>query len=187
MSLEEILKDIELRGEKELKELTDYYEQKLNDLRAKQDSALKHQQEKMGKASEEERRTAERTIISSAEMQALNTVRGRESELVSEATGKVELYLKNIKSRNDYPEVLSRMVDIAHGTLGDDCTIFASRDDIQAISKGKSKVVEKAVDPHGGIIAESSDGSRELNLTISAVLSEIREKIVSRLYEYLGE
>ncbi len=187
MSLEEILKDIGLRGEKELKELTSYYEKKLKDLQAKQDGALKHQEEKLSKASEEERRTAERTITSSAEMEALNTVRGRESELVTEATGKAELYLKNIRSRREYPEVLSRMVDIAHGALGDDCTIYASKDDVQAISKGKSKVVEKAVDPNGGIIAESSDGSRELDLTISAVLSEVREKIVSQLYEYLGE
>lgn len=187
MSLEEILKDIELRGEKELKELTEYYEQKLSDLKAKQDGALRHQEEKINKASEEERRTAERTIISSAEMQALNTVRGRESELVSEATGKADLYLKSIRSRKEYPEILSRMVEIAHRTLGDDCTIFATKEDAQAIGKSKSKVVEKSVDPNGGIIAESSDGSKELDLTITAVLSEIREKIVSQLYEYLGE
>ncbi len=187
MSLEEILKDIELRGENELKELTEYYEKKLRDLQARQDAALKHQAEKINKSSEDERRTAERTIISSAEMQALNTVRGRESELVNEAAGKAELYLKNIRNRKEYPEVLSRMVEIAHGTLGEDCTIYASKDDVQAISRGKSKIVEKAVDPNGGIIAESSDGSRELDLTISAVLSEVREKIVSQLYEYLGE
>lgn len=187
MSLEEILKDIELRGKQELQELTLYYEKKLNDLQAKQDETVKNQEEKIRKASEEERRTAERTITSSAEMEALNTVRGREAELIHEAAGKADLYLKNIKSRKEYPEVLAKMVDIAHKTLGEDCTIFASKDDVAVIRKGNSKVVEKDVDPYGGIIAESSDGSRELDLTISAVLTEIKEKLVSQLYEYLGE
>lgn len=187
MSLEEILKDIELRGENELKELNSYYEKKLSDLQAKQDVAIKSQNEKIKKSSEEERRTAERTIISSAEMEALNTVRSRESQLISEAAEKAELYLKNIRSRKDYPEVLSRMVQVAQKTLGEDCTIYAAKSDAATVNRGKSKVVEKEVDPFGGIVAESSDGSRELDLTITAVISEIREKLVSRLYEYLGE
>lgn len=187
MSLEEILKDIELRGKQELKELMLYYEKRLNDLEAKQSAALKVQNDKIIKASEEERRTAERTIVSSAEMEALNTVRGKEGALMEEAAGKAELYLKNMKERREYPEILSKMVEIAHGTLGRDCKILASKNDAEIIKAGDSKVQVKDIDPYGGIIAESSDGSRELDLTISAIISEIREKLVSQLHGYLGE
>lgn len=187
MSLEEILQDIELRGKQELDELTLYYENKLSELEAKQSAALTQQSEKIRKASEEEKRTAERTIVSSAEMEALNNVRGKEGALIDEAAEKAELYLKDIKERKDYPDILAKMVEIAKRTLGEDCSIVASKGDSSIISAGKSKITVREVDPFGGIMAESADGSRELDLTVSAIITEIREKLVSKLFEYIGE
>lgn len=187
MSLEEILQDIELRGKQELQELTLYYEQKLKELESKQTAALKVQNDKIRKASEEEKRTAERTIISSAEMEALNTVRGKEGVLIEEAVQKAELYLKNIKDRKEYPETLSKMVEIARRVLGKDCRIYASKQDAATIKAADSRIIEKDVDPFGGIMAESADGARELDLTVSAIVSEIREKLVSKLFESIGE
>lgn len=187
MSLEEILKDIELRGKQELQELTLYYENRIRELEQKQSQALRSQEDKIRKISEDERRTAERTVVSSAEMEALNVIRSREGSLIDEATGKAEFYLKDIRERKDYQDTLSRMVDISHRILGDDCTFILSKKDSGLIRPGKSKVVEKEVDPYGGFRAESADGTMELDLTITAVLGEIREKLVSRLHEYLGE
>lgn len=187
MSLEDILKDIELRGKQELQELTLYYENKIKELEQKQSHALKSQEARIKKASEEERRTAERTVVSSAEMEALNVLRSREGSLIEEATGKAELYLKNIRDRKDYRDTLSRMVDIAHRVLGEDCTIIISKNDAGLVRPGRSKVVDKEVDPYGGLKAESLDGTMELDLTISAILGEIHEKLVSSFYEYLGE
>ncbi len=187
MSLEEILRDIELRGKQELDELKLYYEKKIADLQAKQDRAISAQNEKIRKSTDDEKRSAERTIISSAEMEALNILRSREGILVEEAASKAELYLKNMRDRKDYSEILAKMVDISRKTLGNDCRIFVSKEDSSKVTADGSKVVVKEVDPFGGIKAESSDGSRELDLTVSAIVSELREKITSQFYQYLGE
>ena len=187
MSLEEILKDIELRGKQELDELLLYYGKKIEDLHAKQERSLNAQSEKIRKSTEEEKRTAERTIISSAEMEALNILRSREGSLVDEAAAKAELYLKNMRDRKDYPEILSKMVDISRRTLGKDCRIIASKEDTPKISADGGKIIVKEVDPYGGLKAESADGTRELDLTVSAIVSELRERIVSQFYQHLGE
>lgn len=187
MSLEDILKDIELRGKQELQQLTLYYEKKLKDLEAKQSAALKEQSDKINKAVEEERRTTERTIVSSAEMEALNVVRTREGALIDEAMGKAEIYLRNMRERKEYPDILGKMVEIAQRTLGRDCRIIASSEDAALLKANGSTILKKEVDTYGGIKAESSDGSRELDLTVSAILSEIREKLIAQFYEHLGE
>jgi vacuolar-type H+-ATPase subunit E/Vma4 len=187
MSLEEILKDIELRGKQELDELKLYYEKKISDLQAKQDRTLAAQNEKIRKSTEEEKRSAERTIVSSAEMEALNILRSKQGSLVEEAASKAELYLKNMRDRKDYADILGKMVDISRKTLGKDCRIYASKEDSSRISAEGSKIVTKDIDPYGGIRAESADGSRELDLTVTAIVSELREKIVSQFYQHLGE
>ncbi len=187
MSLEEILKDIELRGKQELDELQLYYGKKLDDLQAKQERTLNAQSEKIRKIADEEKRTAERTIISSAEMEALNILRSKEGNLVEEAAGKAELYLRSMRDRKDYPEVLRKMVDVSRKTLGKDCRIIASREDSSKISADGAKIIVKEVDPYGGLKAESADGTRELDLTVAAIVSELREKIVSQLYQHIGE
>ncbi len=187
MSLEEILKDIELRGKQELDELRLYYGKKLEDLQARQERTLNAQTEKIRKSTDEEKRTAERTIISSAEMEALNILRSREGSLVEEAAAKAELYLKNMRDRKDYPEILAKMVEISKKTLGTDCRIIASKEDSSKISAGGGKIFVKEVDPYGGIKAESADGTRELDLTVKAIVSELRERIVSQFYQHLGE
>ena len=187
MSLEEILKDIELRGKQELDELRLYYEKKIADIQAKQERTLTSQNEKIRKSTEEEKRTAERTIVSSAEMEALNILRSREGSLVEEAVSKAELYLKNMRDRKDYPDILAKMVEISRETLGKDCRIIASKEDSSRISAEGSKVVVKEVDPFGGIKAETADGTRELDLTVAAIVSELRERIISQFYQHIGE
>ena len=187
MSLEEILKDIELRGKQELDELKLYYGKKIEDLQAKQDRTLNAQSEKIRKSTEEEKRTAERTIISSAEMEALNILRSKEGSLVEEAASKAELYLKNMRERKDYQEILAKMVEISRKTLGKDCRILASREDSSKISAEGAKIIVKEVDPYGGLKAESADGTRELDLTVTAIISELRERIVSQFYQHIGE
>lgn len=85
-------------GRWRIKTLSDYYEQKISEIRKKQDIALRNLQEKYEKLTEEEVRSVERTTISSGEMEALKIVRSRESSLIEEAMGKATIYLKELRN-----------------------------------------------------------------------------------------
>ena len=188
MTLEDILKDIESRGDGELKTLSDYYEQKISEIRKKQDLAIRNLQEKYEKLTEEEVRSVERTTISSGEMEALKIVRSRESSLIEEAMGKATIYLKELRNSKDYKDIIARMVAAARHSLGGKITVRVSARDSSLIPQSKDLVIkEEEVDPYGGIIAQSSDGSMQVDLTLTSIMQDIREKLISRISEHLGE
>ena len=188
MTLEDILKDIELRGKTDLDGMSKYYDQKIADLRRKEDAQTRVLEEKYRKLTDEEKRSVERTILSSAEMESLKIVRSKESELLEEALGKAEIYVKELRNSPSYGKFLHRMVAIATAALGSDCVINVSKSD-SGILKDVSnvKIKYQDVDPYGGLIALSSDGSREIDLTLMSIFADIREKIISRVSEHLGE
>ncbi|MEM0156514.1 MAG: V-type ATP synthase subunit E family protein [Thermoplasmataceae archaeon] len=188
MTLEDILKDIEARGDGELKNLSEYYEQKISEFKKKQDIAIRNLQEKYEKITEEEVRSVERTTISSGEMEALKIVRSRESSLIEEAMGKATIYLKELRNSRYYKDIMARMVAVARASLGGKIIIRVSSRDSSLIPQSKDLVIkEEEVDPYGGIIAQSSDGSMQVELTLTSIMQDIKEKLISRISEHLGE
>lgn len=121
-------------------------------------------------------------------MEALKIVRSRESSLIEEAMGKATIYLKELRNSKDYKEIMAKMVDAARRSLGKKFTIRVSARDSSLIPQSKDLVIrEEEVDPYGGIIAESSDGSMQIDLTLTSIMQDIKEKLISRISEHLGE
>lgn len=188
MTLEDILRDIELRGESELNSLSEYYEQKITELKRKQELQVRDLEEKYQKLTDEEKRSVERTIISSAEMESLKIIRSKESELLQEALGKAMIYVKELRNSPRYSEILKKMVRVAVSTLGKNCIVIVSRQDSDLIkSLPDIKIKTADVDQYGGIIATSQDGSMEIDLTLSSIIRDIQDRIVSRISDHLGE
>ena len=187
MTLEDILKDIELRGKQELQDLTQYYGKRISEIEAKQKLASDALRDRISRSTEEEKRSIEKTILSSAEMESLKIHRTKESSLIQEAVERAERYLKNQRKSKDYPVLLEQMIRVSRNTLGKNCTIYLGKDDISLLKDKDAKVIAREVDPYGGIKSVSEDGSKELDLTFSTILKEIREKLISKFSEHLGE
>ena len=188
MTLEEILKDIEIRGTRELSSLSEYYDQKIQELKRNQDLQIRDLEEKYRKRVEEEKRTVERTILSSAEMESLRIIRTRENSLLQEALGKAMVYLRELSNNPAYEDLITKMVDVARKSLGDDCVILAGDKELAMLKNRPGILLRRSnVDPYGGIIAQSSDGSRELDLTLSSLSREIQDRLIAKISEHLGE
>ncbi|MCL4341756.1 MAG: hypothetical protein M1431_06665 [Candidatus Thermoplasmatota archaeon] len=188
MTLEEILKDIELRGTRELNSLSEYYDQKIQELKRSQELQIRDLEEKYRKKTEEERRTVERTILSSAEMESLKIIRTKESSLIQEALGKAMVYLRELSNKPVYKSLVLKMAQVARKNLGEDCVILAGDKEAEILKTEPGLKVKKAkADPYGGIVAQSSDGSRELDLTLSSLFREVHEKLIAKISEHLGE
>ena len=115
-------------------------------------------------------------------------MRSRESSLIEEAMGKATIYLKELRNSKDYKDIIARMVAAARHSLGGKITVRVSARDSSLIPQSKDLVIkEEEVDPYGGIIAQSSDGSMQVDLTLTSIMQDIREKLISRISEHLGE
>ncbi len=188
MTLEEILQDIELRGNRELTSLSEYYDQKIQELRKDQELQIRDLEEKYRKRVEEEKRTVESTILSSAEMESLRIIRTKENSLLQEALGKAMVYLRELSNNPAYPHIVGKMADLARKTLGNDCVILAGDKELSILKNITGINLKKAkVDPYGGIIAQSSDGARELDLTLTSLFRELQERLIAKISEHLGE
>jgi vacuolar-type H+-ATPase subunit E/Vma4 len=189
MTLEEILKDVELRGKDESEKIIEYYEEQFNQLKKKHEQQIKALTEEYAKKFEDEKRTVERSIISSAEMEGFKVIRTKKSDLIDDAVGRAEMYLLNlVNKKNEYSKILNKMVEIATKTLGQDCVISISKKDY-ALIKNRTKLhfTHPKEDIGGGIIARSKDGSMELDLSFRSVFANIVDSISSRVSEHIGD
>ena len=187
MTLEDILKDIELRGKQELQDLTQYYGKRISEIEAKQKLASDALRDRISRSTEEEKRSIEKTILSSAEMESLKIHRTKESSLIHEAVERAELYLRSLRKSKDYAVLLEQMIRVSRDMLGKNCTIYLGKDDILLLKEKDASVIAQEVDPYGGIKSVSADRSKELDLTISTIMKEIREKLISKFSDHLGE
>ncbi|HLH86659.1 MAG TPA: V-type ATP synthase subunit E family protein, partial [Thermoplasmataceae archaeon] len=138
---------------------------------------------------EESARTLELSVLSSAQMEALKIVRTRQEELLEDFLDRAEEVISGYRKSQRYAALLSRLVKIAREALGNDCIISVAREDKDKLPAGvkATESDDDGVQKYGGIIASSSDGSLELNLSLKEIFSGIREKLISSILERLEE
>ncbi len=189
MTLEEILKDVELRGKEESDKIIEYYEEQFNQLKKKHEQQIKVLTEEYAKKFSDEKRNVERSILSSAEMEGFKIIRTKKRDLIDDATGRAEMYLLNLRSKkSEYSKIINRMVEISTSTLGPDCIITVSTKDSALFKSGKKIHLNHSTeDLGGGIIASSKDGSMELDLSFHTVFANIVDSIASKVSEHIGD
>ncbi len=187
MALENILQSIEERRDSELKRIRDDYQKKMEALSKEAEERLEILRNEYARRSAEDSRSLENRDLSNAEIEARRIVREKKSQLVDSSLGKAYEIMDGLSASPFYKAIATKMVATSRKTLGNDCVVRIGEKGAQFIknSKGKRVVVEE-VDPSGGIVAESSDGTMELDLTISTLKRELKEKLMLEIAEKLG-
>ena len=104
----------------------------------------------------------------------------RERRLVS-AIGETRALLQGTLRSGRYPAVLRRMVAAASDSLGKPLRISGRGEDAVLLAKAAGKSFDPTPQPIlGGLVAETPDGSRRLNLSFDELL-RLREDRVREL------
>lgn len=187
MPLKDILQEVEKRKENEISKISQEYKEKLDSISSRKDNEIKELESRYKARTEDDIKalTERETLL--AEMEAKSLERDRVSEVLDKALEKAGFFVSNIADSGEYHKILTKMVNLATETLGDDCVVYARKKDLSFLQDmNRIKVAKKNIS-EPGIIAESADGSRELDLTVSTILEGLRERLSLELMEHLGE
>ncbi len=187
MALENILQSIEERRDSELKRIADEYKAKVEAAVSETQARLRTLQNEFERKTAEDSRSLENRELSNADIEAKRALRDKKSQLVDASLSKAFEIMDNMSNSPDYKDVILQMVATARKLLGNDCTIRVGEKGAHFIknSKGKKVTVEE-VDPSGGLVAESSDGTMELDLTVSTLKKELKERLMLEIASKFG-
>ena len=187
MSLEEIIQEIDKKGKEQMQELSEHYEARFAEIRQKYSNLEKDLRDEWKGKIEGETVSLKKNIVSSAQMEALRMIRGREKEIVDSALEKVEDHLQEIRKWKNYKEIMSSLAGISSKALGKDCRIKISEKDQSILPEAEPAKEDQLISKFGGIVAVSKAGSMELDLRIYSIYQDLREKIIAAISENIGE
>jgi V/A-type H+-transporting ATPase subunit E len=181
MSLDRLVEEIRRRAEDDL--------QQQAARQANEEAAVATGRDaRIAAVGEQTLRTTEREItreraqkLASAKLEARKLVYAAEESRMSDALGETRELLADYTDSDEYPKVVKRMVAYASEVLGKSTKVMGRSADAALLKK----VAGSGFDPTpqailGGIVAESADGSRRLNLSFDELL-RLREDRVRQL------
>ncbi len=133
----------------------------------------------------EEALLIEKRELDAAEFEAKKIVRDKVAELINVNVDKGVIILENLRNTEEYKEILNKMIQVSKKLLGTNCTVRVNPADTNLITDSSVTIVKDNVDKYGGIIAESED--KEVDLTISSIIKNLRERIAMELSNIVGE
>jgi V/A-type H+-transporting ATPase subunit E len=184
MPIDQIKNGIVERGDQELAALRKSYEDRISSLTASMEKQMAEFVVKQTKLIEEDSKYKAKSILDSANLEAKRILNAKFAELLEEGLSLMAEQIKLIRELPVYVEILNKMVSTAVTMLGKDSKISVMKADISRINdKDKLSIEESDLDGNGGIRAQSRDGKIELDLTLSALLSRVRENLIQEIYQ----
>lgn len=181
MSLERLVEEIRSRGEAELKETqarlaTD--SQQIEEKRDRRVQEIEQQAERQGELEANRERTQR---VAAAKLRSRQKLyEAREARLENALLTTRDL-LRDYTSTPQYPLVLERMYRVAQAELGNGIVVRGRSEDAELLQKVAGKAFQTRSEPIvGGLVAETSDGRRRLNLSFDELL-RLREDRVRAL------
>ncbi|MBX8643557.1 MAG: hypothetical protein KIY12_02345 [Thermoplasmata archaeon] len=185
MPLDNILQSIEQNRSEEIRKIAERFQSQKEQMEKETERKIRDTEEYWKRRISEESRSLEKRELSNAEIEARRLIWEKRSSVVEERLKDAFDFLRDLRSTSSYRKIIQSMVETARKTLGEDCHIILRPNDAKLVKD--ASVEEKEIDPYGGIVAVSSDGTREMDLTITTLIKELREKLSLQLYEKIGE
>ena len=187
MALENILQSIEERRNEEIDRIGREYGQRLDALEKESESRIAELKSTYERRMQEDCRSLENRELSNADIESRKALRDRKYELVGANLTKAYEILDSLGSSPRYGEIVSDMVATAKKLLGKNCTIRIGENGASLIKETKgNRIIVDDVDPSGGLVAESSDGSMQLDLTFTTFKRELKDRLMLEIAEKFG-
>jgi vacuolar-type H+-ATPase subunit E/Vma4 len=181
MSLESLVEEIRQRAEAELKATIE--EQKTEGVRivTDRDKRIAEIRATFARTTEMEVARERAQRVAAAKLKGRKMLYEAREKRLGEGLRETRALLADYTSSARYPAVLKRMVATANDSLGRQVRISGRAEDATVLAKVAGKAFDPTAQPIvGGLIAETSDGSRRLNLSFDELL-RLREDQVREL------
>ena len=181
MGLETLVEEIRRRGEAELQAVEAARDADASRIDADRDERIARIRADAARSSDLESARERAQRIAGAKLKARKLLyEAREARLTASVDATRRL-LADYTRGDAYPAVLKRMVDSATETLGKPLKVRGRSEDASRLQKAAGKLYDPTPVPIlGGLVAESADGSRRLNLSFDELL-RLREDRVREL------
>jgi len=181
MSLETLVEEIRRRGEADLASVTASRTAESAKIVADRDRQIADLRAESARQTEADIAHERAQRLAAAKLQSRKLLyEAREKRLV-EGIRETRDLLEEYTRSSQYPTVLKRMMGAATDTLGKQVRILGRGEDASLLAKVAGKSFDPTPQPIlGGLIAETADGSRRLNLSFDELL-RLREDRVREL------
>lgn len=171
MSLESLVDEIRARGENELRSVADARARREAEIAAARDRRVEELRTEAARTTEIESARLQAQKIAAAKLAARKLLYGAREQRLVRSLEETRGLLADFTNDPEYAEVLKRMFAAASGTLGTSLKVAGRADDAALLKR----IAGKAFDPTpkaivGGLIAESPDRRRRLDLSFDELL-----------------
>ena len=181
MSLETLVEEIRRRGEADLAAVTAHRDAESAKILAETDRRLAEVHAESARATDAEVARERAQRLAAAKLQSRKVLYEAREKRLENALAETRALLTEYTHAPPYPAVLKRMVTAATDSLGRPLRISGRSEDAALLSKAAGKSFDPTPQPIlGGLIAETPDGSRRLNLSFDELL-RLREDRVREL------
>lgn len=178
MSLESLVSEIRSRGQAELQSIEAARATEAARITAHRDgeiAALRAESVRLTEA-EAARERAQR--LAAAKLKARKLLYEAREARLEQAIQETRDLLRKYADSDEYPATLQRMVDVATDRLGMQVRVRGRSADASALAKVAGKAVDATpLSILGGLVAETPDGSRRLNLSFDELLRLHEDRI----------
>jgi vacuolar-type H+-ATPase subunit E/Vma4 len=180
MTLEDLVEEIRRRGEAELGKITSDRDRQAAEITSDRDRRLSEIRIESERASAADIARERTQRIAAAKLHSRKLLYEAREARLARSIEETRALLREYTGSAEYPAVLKRMLGVATSTLGRQVRVSGRTEDAVVLQK----VAGRSFDPEprpilGGLIAETPDRSRRLNLSFDELLrfreDQIRE------------
>jgi V/A-type H+/Na+-transporting ATPase subunit E len=171
MSLESLVEEIRRRGEADLAAITAARDAERAKVVAQRDQRIEQVRAESARATEAEVARERAQRLAAAKLQARKLLYEARERRLGTAVTETRTLLQEYTRSTQYPAVLKRMAAAATDALGKQIRISGRGEDAYLLAKVAGKGFDPTPQPIlGGLVAETTDGSRRLNLAFDELL-----------------
>jgi len=181
MSLESLVEEIRRHGEADLAALVANRDTESARIAAERDREVGAVRAEVARAGEAEVAQERAQRLAAAKLHARKLLYEAREKRLERAIEETRTLLQEYTRSPQYPAVLKRMMAAATETLGKQVRILGRAEDAAVLARVAGKSFDPTPQPIlGGLVAETADGSRRLNLSFDELL-RLREDRVREL------
>lgn len=178
MTLDRLVAEIEARGREELAREEARGAAERARLLAERERRVAEVRDGLARSAEADAARERAQRVAAAKLQARKLLYETRETRMGGALAATRTLLAEFTRSDEYREVVKRMVAVAQAQLGKDLRVFGRAEDAALLKS----VAGKAFAPTpqgvlGGIVAETADGARRLNLTFDELLRLREDKV----------
>ena len=182
MSIDIFLDEIENRKKKDISDIDKEFDDKKSEIETKKNTAVKELQEHYSKEAKTKSEREASRIVEASKLEAKKILFGAINKNLDSTFDVIKQELANYTKTPEYKKVLEKMVSTAKKTFDDKITIHCRKED-ESTLKGKGITIGSSIQTLGGIIADNSSGTKEIDLTFEELLRTHEDDIKTTILE----